>query len=142
MLLYWIDKQRLAGSSEPFFEDFPFLKTIEWGGMVCLQETPASEDLADLLSIPYLHLPISDFSIPTETDLEMILEFLDDVQKENTNLPVLIHCTAGHGRTGTIIAAILVLVDHISPKDAIRRVREINPLAIETEDQEDFIMSL
>ena len=142
MFLYWIDKQRLAGSGEPLLEDFPFLKTIEWGGMVCLQETPTSEDLAALLAIPYLHLPIEDFSVPTETDLETIVEFFHESQKENLNLPILIHCTAGYGRTGTIIAALLVVIDHVGPEDAIRRVREVNPLAIETKDQEDFIISL
>ena len=142
MFLYWIDKQRLAGSSEPLLEDFPFLKTIEWGGMVCLQETPTSEGLAALLAIPYLHLPIEDFSVPTETDLEAIVEFFHESQKENPNLPILIHCTAGYGRTGTIIAALLVVIDHINPEDAIRQVREVNPLAIETKEQEDFIRSL
>ncbi len=142
MLLYWIDKQRLAGSSEPLIEDFPFLKTIEWAGMVCLQETPTSEKLANLLAIPYLHLPIVNFSIPTKIDLEILLEFFYETQKENPNLPVLIHCTEGHGRTGTILAALLVVIDHISPEEAVRRIRDVNPLAIETEEQEDFIKRL
>ncbi len=142
MFLYWIDKQRLAGSSEPLLEDFPFLKTIEWGGMICLQETAISEDLASLLAIPYLHLPIENFSVPSETDFETMLEFFHESQKENPNLPVLIHCSAGHGPTGTMLAALLVVINHYSPEDAIRQVRNVNPLAIETKKQEDFIRSL
>lgn len=142
MFLYWIDRQRLAGSSEPFLEDFPFLKSIEWGGMVCLQETSTTEELATLLAIPYLHLPIKDFSVPTDTDLETLLEFFHEAQRENPNLPVLIHCSGGHGRTGTIIAALLVVIDRIPPEDAIERVRAVNPLAIETKDQEKYIKSL
>ncbi|MFX1282524.1 MAG: protein-tyrosine phosphatase family protein [Promethearchaeota archaeon] len=142
MFLYWIDKHRLAGSSEPLAEDFPFLNTIEWGGMVCLQETPTSEELASLLAVPYLHLPIKNFSIPTETDLESILEFFHESQKENPNIPVLIHSTEGHGRAGTILGALLVVIDRINPEDAIKHVRKVNPLAIETEEQEEFIKSL
>ena len=142
MFLYWIDKKRLAGSSEPLLEDFAFLKTIDWGGMVCLQDTSTSEDLAALLAVPFLHLPIKDFSVPTETDLEILLEFFSESQKDKPNFPVLIHCTAGHGRTGTILAALLTILDLIDPEDAIRQVRAVNPLAIETEEQEEFIRSL
>jgi atypical dual specificity phosphatase len=142
MFIYWIDKQRLAGSSEPILEDFTFLKTIEWGGMVNLQEKSSTEELASLLAIPYLHLPIKDFSTPTETDLEIIVEFFHECQNDNPNLPVLIHCNAGHGRTGTIIAALLVVIDRIKPEEAIKYVREVNPLAIETGEQEEFIKNL
>lgn len=142
MFIYWIDKQRFAGASEPNLEDFPFLKTFEWGGMVNLQNESSTDELATLLAIPYLHIPIKDFSIPTETDLETILEFFHECQNDNPNLPVLIHCTAGHGRTGTIIAAMLVVIDRIKPEDAIKYVRGVNPLAIETKEQENFIKSL
>ncbi|MFW9904608.1 MAG: dual specificity protein phosphatase family protein [Candidatus Thorarchaeota archaeon] len=142
MFIYWIDKQRLAGASEPILEDFPFLKTFEWGGMVNLQDESSTDELASLLAIPYLHLPINNFSTPTETDLETILEFFQDCQNDHPNLPVLIHCTAGHGRTGTIIAAILVVIDRLKPEDAIKYVRDVNPLAIETKEQEDFIKNL
>ncbi|MFX0120028.1 MAG: hypothetical protein ACFE9A_11660 [Candidatus Hodarchaeota archaeon] len=54
----------------------------------------------------------------------------------------MIHCSGGHGRTGTIIAALLVVIDRIPPDDAIERVRAVNPLAIETKDQEKYIKSL
>ncbi|MFW9906538.1 MAG: dual specificity protein phosphatase family protein [Candidatus Thorarchaeota archaeon] len=142
MLIYWIDKQRLAGGSEPDLEDFTFLKTFEWGGMICLQDESSTGELASLLAIPYLHIPIKDSSKPTETDLETILEFFHECQSDNPNLPVLIHCTTGHGRTGTILAAILVVIDRIKPEEVIKYIRSINPLAIETKEQEDFIKNL
>ena len=152
MFIYWIDrhnsenvsdtKVRLAGGSEPYFSDFPFLKTINWGGMICLQEKNNSKELAELLGIPYLHCPIQDYSSPNKIIIEEILGFYHDCQKKNPLHPLLIHCTAGHGRTGTILASLIVILDHTNPKDAIDKIRKINPLAIETKEQEEFILNL
>ncbi len=152
MLLYWINRQiignhskkkvRIAGASEPAYSDFPFLKTIEWGGMVCLQEEKNSEEIAILLNIPYLHSPISDYNAPTEAILERVIEFYQECLNENPQYPILVHCTAGFGRTGTILASLLVILDQISPNNAINKVRKVNPLAIETKEQEEFIMNL
>ncbi len=152
MLLYWIDRQtignhskkkvRIAGASEPTYSDFPFLKSIEWGGMVCLQEKKNSEEIANLLQIPYLYSPIQDYNAPTDAILERVIEFYHECLNENPQLPILVHCTAGFGRTGTILASLLVILDQISPTDAINKVREVNPLAIETKEQEEFILNL
>ncbi|MFX0182616.1 MAG: dual specificity protein phosphatase family protein [Candidatus Hodarchaeota archaeon] len=142
MFLYWIDKQRLGGASQPFLQDLPFLKNIELGGIVCLQEGSTSEELATLLDVNYLHIPLSDFSIPSEGDIETAVDFYVENQEKNPNLPILVHCTAGHGRTGTILAALLVLVDHFAPREAITCIRAVNPFAIETKEQEQFILSL
>ncbi len=142
MFLYWIDKHRFAGSSEPSLEDLPFLKTIEWGGMVSLQENSATDELATLLAVPFLHLPMQDFSVPSETDLEEMIDFFHECQEDSPKSPLLIHCTAGRGRTGTILASLLIVLDQIPPEEAIKRIRAVNPLAIETKEQEDFIKNL
>jgi protein-tyrosine phosphatase len=51
---------------------------------------------------------------------------------------VLVHCGAGLGRTGTILAAFLV-AEGVEAGEAIRRVRDARPGAIETFDQEKCI---
>ena len=142
MLLYWIDKQRFGGSSKPHLSDLPFLQNLELNGIICLQEKNNSEELAQLLNIAYLHQPIPDFGVPTPEDLEQIVEFILNQQEINPNKPVLIHCTAGNGRTGTILASLIKILDRAESQEAIDRIRKVNPLAIETEEQEHFIRDL
>jgi len=139
MFLYWLDKKRFGGSSEPLISDLRFLQGIEISGIVCLQEKKDSEELAQLLDVEYLHRPIPDFGIPTKKDIEDILEFFRHLQVEKPNVPLVVHCTAGYGRTGTILACIVKSIDKTSANLAIKRVREVNPLAIETPEQEEFV---
>jgi len=142
MILYWLDKKRLGGFSAPIISDLPFLQSIEISGIVCLQEKKDSEELAQLLDVAYLHRPIPDFDIPTKRDIEVIIEFFRHLQQIKTNVPIIVHCTAGNGRTGTILASIIKIVDNLPAELAIDKVREVNPLAIETPEQEKFVKDL
>ena len=142
MFLYWLDKKRFGGSSEPFISDLPFLQSIEIGGIVCLQEKKDSEELAQLLNVAYLHRPIPDFEIPTKKDIGDIIEFFKHLQQIKPNVPIIVHCTAGNGRTGTVLASIIKIVDKKSAELAIKAVRDVNPLAIETPEQEKFVRDL
>jgi atypical dual specificity phosphatase len=142
LLLYWIDKERFGGASQPQLSDLPYLKSIELAGIICLQEESTSEELAQLLDVAYLHRPIPDFGIPSSEDLPKIISFLIQQQKIRPKIPVLIHCTAGNGRTGTILASLVKILDQMESNAAITNIRTINPLAIETEEQEDFIKNL
>jgi ADP-ribosyl-[dinitrogen reductase] hydrolase len=90
----------------------------------------------------WFHLPIVDVSIPDEgfeREWEIAGEELRSILR--SKLDVLVHCRGGLGRAGTIAARLLVELG-MEPKTAIKNVRAVRPGAIETRDQEKFIMGI
>jgi protein-tyrosine phosphatase len=55
------------------------------------------------------------------------------------NRRILIHCFGGIGRTGTISACAYAVLENVTGNDAIRKIRERIPGAIDSEQQEEAI---
>lgn len=55
---------------------------------------------------------------------------------------VVVHCRGGIGRAGTIAATLLVELGVTSPDDALRRVRKARPGAVETWEQERYVLAV
>lgn len=82
------------------------------------------------------HIPIADFTAPS---MEQIEEFVEVVRKAKEHGgKVVVHCLAGRGRTGTMLACYFVS-DGMSPDRALSRVRALRPGSVETELQEDAV---
>lgn len=62
--------------------------------------------------------------------------FLEDLQLGNK---IFIHCRGGLGRTGTLAARLLISMG-MRPAEAIKQVRAARPGAIETQEQEDYLL--
>ncbi|MFW9801815.1 MAG: protein-tyrosine phosphatase family protein [Candidatus Thorarchaeota archaeon] len=81
---------------------------------------------------------IPDFEIPSEQNVREFVEIVKNAL--NQRKPVLIHCLAGCGRTGTMLAiAEVYLYGQTDGLDAIESVRKSRPCAVETAGQEDSI---
>ena len=115
------------------------LVTLIEGHEIEALKVPDIEAECQRHGIDWLHLPIFDVSTPTdefETAWLTVGEGLRSRLRNGFN--VVVHCKGGLGRAGTIAARLLVELG-ADPEQAIHRVREARPGAIETLEQERHV---
>ncbi|MCH8972998.1 MAG: dual specificity protein phosphatase family protein, partial [Thaumarchaeota archaeon] len=84
--------------------------------------------------VNYLHVPTTDLTSPDMDKIDTAVDFIHS--RINNKEPVMVHCAAGMGRTGTVLACYLVKYQKYSAKDAIEKVRTERPGSIQSEVQE------
>jgi atypical dual specificity phosphatase len=135
----WLIENKLAGSGIPTSID-EVRWAIEQGvkSIVTIREEPL--DKSWVQDVNYLHVLSNDMGIPEFNDLIYAVDFIH--RKITNNEPVLVHCLAGMGRTGTILACYLVKYQNMSADEAIQKVREERPGSIQSYPQEEIIFRL
>lgn len=115
------------------------LVTLIEGHEIEALKVPGIEAECQRHGIDWLHLPIPDVSTPTdECEAEWVTVGEGLRSRLRIGFNVLVHCKGGLGRAGTIAARLLVELG-ADPEDAIQRVREARPGAIETVEQEKHV---
>lgn len=148
----WVIENRLAGSGLPLtFNQFRWLLDHKITSIVTVREVPLPSDWLrnpyaggksgnseSLSTINYLHLPVEDYKAPTIEQLKSAISFIENEISSNRSA-VLVHCAAGKGRTGTILAAYLLKNDLLSVEETIKKLRRLRPGSIQTPVQEQIL---
>ena len=132
----WLIPEKLAGSAIP-----TSLEEIKWAlnegvkSIVTIREEALEFPLP--AEMKYLHVHSNDMGVPEFDDLVHAVDFIHT--RITSNEPVMVHCLAGLGRTGTILACYLIKYKKMSADDAIQKVRNERPGSIQSFPQEEII---
>jgi atypical dual specificity phosphatase len=134
---YWVEKPHLAGLAQPECEeDLDWLRQNGIEVLLCLTEDPLRRDWINNAGLMVVHDPIADMDAPTQEQLNRLVSSIE--RARSSNIGVAVHCGAGLGRTGVVLAAYLVHQGR-SARDAIARIRKLRPGSIETEEQAEAV---
>jgi len=136
----WIDESLLAASAMPDGADeLAWVRQQGIDILLSVLEEPPPRRWIDEAGLMLVHVPVEDFDAPTPEQFDKCLSVIEQAQR--TGMRILVHCRAGKGRTGTILAAYFVWKG-MPPAEAIQHVRTLRPGSIETPEQERAISAL
>ena len=132
----WLIDGKLAGSAIPTSKDE--IKWVQEQGVksiVTIREEPLVNEW--IKDVNYLHIMSNDMGVPEFDDLIHAVDFIH--RRITNNEFVLVHCLAGLGRTGTVLACYLVKYQNMTADEATQKVREERPGSIQSYPQDEII---
>ena len=141
----FVIKDRLAGcgasgAQEFVEEDLESLREKGIAALVSLTEDPIDPEVMRNAGFDFLHLPVADFHPPTLGQIRKFVEFVREHIEKRKPQPVAVHCYAGRGRTGTMLACYLVSTG-VKAAEAVRTLRRLRPGSVETPEQERAVVN-
>jgi atypical dual specificity phosphatase len=134
----WLIDEQLGACVNPSVgkEAAADLRTGRVGLLINLHERPDPAELLQQLGAETLHLPVPNSDAPSQAQLDTGVGAIGAALERGTR--VAVHCGAGLGRSGTLLAAYLVSQGW-EAEAAMARVRAVRPGSIETLEQEQAV---
>ena len=133
----WVEKPLLAGMAQPeSVDELTWLRDHGVQLLISLSEEPPARAWINEAGLLSMHVPIEDMHAPSSHQIELCMSAIHKAHENH--LGVGLHCAAGMGRTGTILACYFVTKD-LSSQSAIAKVRELRPGSIETPEQAEAV---
>ncbi len=132
----WFIDKKLAGSGLPTsYDEIEWLKLNSIKAILTVREEPLPSEWVD--GLKYMYIYTLDLMAPSLDNIDKGVEFVDKMIKDDN--PILIHCAAGKGRTGLMLAAYLIKYNRLDVNDAMNKVRALRPGSIQSIYQEEAL---
>jgi atypical dual specificity phosphatase len=129
----WVEKPLLAALARPSSaEDLVWLREQGIEVLLSLTEERPRRDWVEAAGLLVFHEPLEDMEAPSQEQLRRAVSAI--LRANERQMGVAVHCGAGLGRTGVVLAAYFV-ARGLSADNAIGRIRRLRPGSIETDDQ-------
>jgi atypical dual specificity phosphatase len=138
----WLLPGRLAGMGRPGLlgdaeQDLAAIAVAGVRLVVSLTEDALPAGALRACGLRGRHFPIPDMGVPPVRLAANLCREIERALQEGD--AVAVHCHAGLGRTGTMLAAMLVWLGEAGPEDAVARVRALGRGYVQTRGQELFV---
>lgn len=135
----WIEKPLLGAMARPEgVDDLDWLRKQGLELLVSLTEDPPRRDWINNAGLLLIHEPMIDMEAPPQEQLNRCVSAI--VKAHERKMGVAVHCAAGLGRTGVVLACYFI-DKGLNATDAIARIRRLRPGSIETEEQEEAVIN-
>jgi len=126
----WVQEGRLAGSGYPASRS-----QVEWlvragiNSILTLTTEPLPLEFTRDLDVVTGHVPMQDHQPPSSEAMHRAVGFVEE--QLAASRAVLVHCLAGEGRTGCVLAAYLIKAQGLDADAAMAEIRKAKPQFIE-----------
>ncbi len=129
----WLEEDRVLACAYPRNDDaLAGLATQGISVVINLHERPHPAEGLARFGLTEVHIPVPDFTPPVPEQIDLGIRTIHEALAAGRR--VAVHCGAGLGRTGTLLACYLVSRGR-EPDAAIAEVRSVRPGSVETREQ-------